>query len=353
MKQVLLVGVAGPNLGDTAIAQVLADGFSSRGHKVTVVHPSGAISPVEGHRNVSLNRQSSSSLWRFCRLIANSEIILIGGGSLIQDKLGCTAVRGMLPFVAQVAFLCRALGRPAILCCVGIDKLHSRFGKLLARLIMRWLVAGIIVRDTSSLRRGRVLAKTTDIAVNTDPAMALRLPAEIAPSYRLGLIPSRHDNPQPTVLSALIAIAGVSNSRDDPLAVILSDTSPAELELGQALREELSSAGYVSKLIVPSSVPELLSALGSCHRLASMRLHPAILAYADRPSLLVSANSKMKSLSRELGLPRVSPTDDQFELRVRQALKLPLPTAQHLRSKADAAKSNDRLIEGILTWKQE
>jgi len=214
----------------------------------------------------------------------------------------------MIPFVCQIALLARIGGHIPTLMCVGVDRLDSRLGKRLASFVLRRLTKRIVVRDQQSYRRARVLAGGSErIQVCPDPAFVLRIDPDTAQDANVTLVPSRHDmqwQDAAALFAQLLESIQVSKSS---INMVLSDTSASEREYADNIRRHLGEQGFDVRCYIPQTVDALLERLAAAPLLLSMRLHPVILAFSDRNCVIVSDNSKLTSLARELELPRVSP----------------------------------------------
>lgn len=308
MKRVALIGVAGLNLGDTAIAKALGEACKARGWGFTLVHPGLVEHPLPQFAKLPFKRRRPADWFALRRLLRRSDVVLVGGGSLIQDKLGNSIVRGMLPHVFQVTSLVRASGRKPSLICVGVDRLYTWSGKWLAAVVLRKLTDRIIVRDRDSYRRARVLAGgEARLELCPDPAFAFRLPEGPAPEVGVTLVPSRHDIDRTEAAELFTQLVEAAGTKSAPVNIVLSDTSEAERAYTSAIAERLERSGREVRIHIPLSVEELLDRLAATPVVISMRLHPLILAFDARTCVAVSDNSKMVSLARDLQLPRISP----------------------------------------------
>jgi len=207
-----------------------------------------------------------------------------------------------------VALLAWLSGRKASLMCVGVDRLYTSQGRRLAAILLRRLTRRIIVRDRNSYRRACVLAGSAElIELCPDPAFALRLPSAVAQNACVTLVPSRHDMPWQDAAAMFCLLLGEAGQTDTPVNMVLSDNSAAEQGYADRIFSRLVEKGHKVRCHVPETVDSLLMLLAAAPRLLSMRLHPLILSFADRNCVVVSDNSKMVSLARDLGLPRTSP----------------------------------------------
>jgi len=308
MKRIALIGVAGPNLGDTAIAQAICEASERLGCEVTLVHPGKVSRPLPRFPQLIFSRRRIGD-WRALRaLMRRSDDVWIGGGSLIQDRLGTSPVRGMLPFVFQVALLACASGRRPTLMCVGVDRLYTRLGKRMASLVLRRLTSRIVVRDPQSFRRARVLAGgAARIRLCPDPAFVLRIVADTAQDADVILVPSRHDMKWQDAAELFAQLLDYIKVPRSSIDMVLSDTSAPERDYADEVARALERRGFPVRCHVPQTLDALLERLAAAPLLLSMRLHPVILAFSDRNCVIVSDNSKLTSLARELGLPRISP----------------------------------------------
>ena len=108
-KKIALFGVAGFNRGDDAITscliQVIEQRYGSHSWFVTVqrkgLFQTGAV------RELLLQRKSVEYHLKLMWAIARCDLVIIGGGSIIQDEFGSGWFRGITSIYAEIIFLAK------------------------------------------------------------------------------------------------------------------------------------------------------------------------------------------------------------------------------------------------------
>lgn len=158
--RVNVYGAAGYNLGDDAIAlaatRVLTETAPRAQLRIASVAGSG-FSRRYGLAAVAVNRRSPLGILRLVESIRRADVVLLGGGTLIQDKLGLSRLRGMLAYVNQVATVARALGKPLGTLPIGVDELGTSLGREYAARVLSRLDL-LVVRDPRSLELANAYA---------------------------------------------------------------------------------------------------------------------------------------------------------------------------------------------------
>src|SRR5690606_10878519 len=105
-SRILIAGLAGYNRGDDAILHALVGQLRSRFEldaiAATVLKRDVAPDSV---REVLVDRKSPGSQVQLVRAVARSSLVMLGGGSIIQDELKTTWLRGPMALFVEVVTL--------------------------------------------------------------------------------------------------------------------------------------------------------------------------------------------------------------------------------------------------------
>jgi polysaccharide pyruvyl transferase WcaK-like protein len=310
--RILIVGVAGHNRGDDAIAHALVArlrkelGIAS--FAVTVLRPGVFHEPDV--REVVVNRKDPTSHARLAHAVWESSLVLLGGGSIIQDEFGATWLRGIMALFAEVVWLAELFGRPLATAPIGVDVLRSEQGRRMARFILGRCQL-LAVRDRRSLEHARqLLGERTDIVLGADPAFELPRRQRSSSAPMLVIAPAFEATSPPELPSLLAAIAqAFLAQRPGGRCQLLAMDERSEEDAGRArailtlLPVHLRSS---VELVVPRSLDATVSVLERASALVCMRLHAMILALGATPTFCISRGVKTDALATELGVPFVS-----------------------------------------------
>ncbi len=155
------------NLGDEAVLYSLLEALRE-------VFP--AVRPVvlshAPERTRALYGVEAVNRWRVTevyRALAGADLVISGGGSLLQDVTGLKS----LVYYLGVVWLARRLGKPVVFYAQGIGPVRSRTGRLLVRLVASD-VQLITVRDAASARDLAEMGVTRPpVEVTADPVLGL------------------------------------------------------------------------------------------------------------------------------------------------------------------------------------
>ena len=169
MAKLLLSGYYGfGNLGDEAIlaSTVEAIGRRAPGVDISVLSANPSETSVS-HGIKAFNRMSPGGV---VSAIRASDLVVFGGGSLLQDA---TSFRSLSYYIAFI-YLTKVLGKPLVVYANGIGPLRSALGKRLTRAALL-TAREITLRDPESESVLRQLGVGIDakVTVTADPAFLL------------------------------------------------------------------------------------------------------------------------------------------------------------------------------------
>jgi len=231
------------------------------------------------------------------RAVRESDALILGGGSLLQDA---TSLRSLLYYLALIHWGLQAHGR-VLLVGQGVGPLRRRIGRrLAARLLQR--VAFLSVRDADSARLLASLG-VSGATVDADLTWALESqPAHVAldaGARWVGLAPRLWaDAPVQQAFADLCRRLHADGYR--PLLFPMQETQD------RALCKAIAAETGAATLPTPQHPAQLLGVMAHLQAMVAMRLHGAIFAAsAGAPVLCVSYDPKVDALAGQLGAPTV------------------------------------------------
>lgn len=155
------------NAGDEALLSAICLTIKKIEPKAGFVVFSGAPEKTRRiHRLPAINRMNP---FKVLRELWTSDLLISGGGSLLQDVTGPLS----LPYYIAVIALAKLLNRPVIFYAQGIGPINRRFSKLLMRLVAN-RVDFITLRDADSLRLLKDMGvNSPPIKITADPVFTL------------------------------------------------------------------------------------------------------------------------------------------------------------------------------------
>ena len=151
------------NFGDEAIAHVLVDKLKSKGaEKITLI----SSNP---EKTAQLYNVNSVPMLKFVNAIKDADVLVSGGGSLLQDV---TSFKSLLYYLG-VIYCALFFGKKVEIFRQGIGPIHSKFGQCLTKIALKH-ASKISVRD----KKSQELLKSwnIDAELKPDPIFDLDLP---------------------------------------------------------------------------------------------------------------------------------------------------------------------------------
>lgn len=374
MPRVLLVGYYGHgNLGDEAMLEAIAGDLRAAIPdlvlEVVTADPAGT---AQHHAARPVPRRNAPAL---LAAIARADLVLVGGGSLLQDV---TSLRNLCYYLGVIA-LAKAAGKPLMLYANGIGPIASALGRLLVGPVLR-RVDRITVRDVESQHEliGLGINRPQAI-VAADPALGLgcpgrapggddeggrrRFPPEAeAMASELGLHPDEPAvavslRPWPGMEEWLVALASALrrfHAEEGVRFVLLPMQWPADAAAARPLQAALGPAA-----VAPTRPPSLREAMGliaASQMLIGVRFHALVFAaMAGVRPVGLAYDPKVDNFLRSIGLTAAAfdrPDADSLLAALRAAwadrFEFPRRAAAALAEQRERARLPARLAAELL-----
>jgi polysaccharide pyruvyl transferase CsaB len=300
------------NLGDDAILLAVSRQLSllERPVRLTVL----SRHPRETRQSLGLPAIPRFSPWQVFRALRRSDLLISGGGSLLQDRTSARSLR----YYLGVIRLAQWLGKPVCLYANGIGPLRRPGGR---RQVRQCLVKCTVVtlRDQDSLQALRELGvQRTDMTVTADPAFSLSpKPPDWATLKALGI-----PGGTPLLGVSLRAVPGMEARLQDladlcdrlcqqqhRTIVFVAMQSPEDEVLSRRIQERMQCPSYLAT--TPGDPEAMLGILRCMDALLAMRLHGVIFAATQGvPTVGLSYDPKVTAFLELLGLPCCGTLED-------------------------------------------
>jgi|GEM_PF-2544133 len=304
--RIALFGCAGTNLGDNAIAEAICSELLDRmpHAQVTVWSTSPERLSADARVDVEILERRKPACWqRIVACIRRSDCVLLGGGTVIQDRISIGLLRGVLPYMVQIALIAKLLGKPTLFAGIGADELTTRLGKHLARILVR-CTAGGFVRDQASYERLLSLYPNaaSKLQIGEDPALLLkpatltgRLSPDILVSLALDSVPVGTRTAVMNWIADAVEEGARRLGKRDLGLILMDDREHEDLASSTAFLSVLEERGHQRQDIAflrPVNASEAKMLLCNTKLLIAMRLHAMILAVGKVPILGISRSEK-------------------------------------------------------------
>lgn len=321
-KTLVLSGYYGyRNSGDEAVLQSILSALEHEGQaagmKITPVVLS--IDPEWTSRTYGVKAVHRMKLAEVRNAIKNSDGLISGGGSLLQDATGL----GSIPYYLGIIKIAQWLGKPTFIYAQGVGPVRRKlFRPFIASVFRRCEYISVRDGESAELLSSMGIRKG-DVQVVSDPVMGIVLPekdsvpAGAADSGELPVVgvSVRLWNSERTELAKL-AEGLASLSRRVPVHIrFLPFHFPGDDEASRFVMERLGNVaehGSTVSIAAETEHPyEMLREVSRCRLLVGMRLHSLIYAASQEVPLLgVSYDPKIDQFMGRLGSVPVGTTEE-------------------------------------------
>lgn len=295
MKSIVISGYYGfNNLGDEAVLAGISSLLKEKREdlKITVL----SAEPEQTASRYNLNAVSRTSVIQILAALAEADLFISGGGSLLQDVTGSFSV----PYYLGLAWLARLQGTKTVYYAQGAGPLNKKWSQLLTALSLnRFELLG--ARDQGSKNLLREIGVKKEIELTVDPVFALydplnNLKQQIKGKIEVGISVRPWSVDYISELAAgLNKFAEGKNIKFIIFPMHQGSDEPVSLQLKKKLKAEAE----ISDL--PAVPGEALKAFSQLDLFVGVRLHSLIFALLNQiPLLALSYDPKIEGLLADL-----------------------------------------------------
>lgn len=292
-KHITVSGYYGfENFGDEAILKVLAGELKNNNYNVTVF----SKNPDNTSLKLGVNSIYTFDVKKVVNTIKNSEVLISGGGSLLQDSTSLKSLLYYL-FVIGTALFYK---KDVIIFAQGIGPIKNPIGSWFTKILLR-KCKYITVRDEKSLFRLRGWKLSPELV--SDPVWSLQL-KEAIPMGRVGVqLRSWKGLSQKYLMTLARHIA--ANFADKEI-YIYSFQEALDLELCNHFEAQLKlvNPALKTKVLNGLTIDETIQSFSNLDYLIGMRYHACLLALKyGIPTLALSYDEKVEKIANRFSLP--------------------------------------------------
>lgn len=295
MKKIVISGYYGfNNLGDEAVLDGITSLLKNKNEdlKITVL----AANPQKTAELYNLNTVSRTSLIQILAALAEADLFISGGGSLLQDVTGSFSV----PYYLGLAWLAKIQGTKTVYYAQGVGPLNKWWSqKLTALTLNRFELLG--VRDQGSKDLLEAIGVKKKIELTVDPVFALYDPLnnnrqQIKGKIEVGIsVRPWSVDYIPELAAALNQFAWNKNIK----FILFPMHQASDDEISRELKEKLEAEAEICDL--PAVPSEALKTFSQLDLFVGVRLHSLIFALLNQvPLLALSYDPKIEGLLAEL-----------------------------------------------------
>lgn len=291
------------NAGDEALLTAITEALRRCDESLTFVVLSG--NPRQTAEEYGLQAVSRINPWVLFNEIRRSDLLISGGGSLLQDVTGPLSI----PYYLGIVALAKLLGVPVVFYAQGIGPVRGWLGKKLIKLVAN-RVDLISLRDEESRTLLNDLGVTRPpILLTADPVFSV-VPSDVDIQKGAGLLMSLRREPQKNAIG--VALRRFEGFSDQEMAefldclyekgyeiVLLPMQHPEDLHYSLNLSRKMKYPAVIVEK--PLKCRETMGLIANLQMLVGMRLHALIFAAcAGTPLTGISYDPKVQSLLKML-----------------------------------------------------
>jgi len=296
IKNIVISGYYGSNnFGDECILNVLVEKLKEHNLDITVL----SLNPEKTAEMNQVKTVKSFALNEVIKTIKNSDMLISGGGSLLQDV---TSVKSLFYYLL-IIFLAKFFNKKVFIFAQGIGPVNNTFGRYFCKNLLK-KADFITVRDAKSLE----LLKTWGINSNLvcDPLFGLNLDKP-NPTETVGIQLRSFKTLNEDFLKNL-AIQ-VEKSFSDKKIEIFSLQDSLDKDVCNHFESLLKNINpnLQTEVIFNKNPKEIIERISQLEYMISMRFHACLIAakYGIK-TLAISYDYKVQKLAEELELPCIN-----------------------------------------------
>ena len=287
MTKYVISGYIGfDNFGDEAIVKVLTTHLRNiNAEKITVL----SSNP---NKTAKLYNVESVNFLKFIKPILESDVLISGGGSLLQDV---TSLKSLIYYLG-IIYYALALGKKVIIFAQGFTPFRTKIGEFFTKFVLK-RCSKISVRDKKSQQMLQEMGIKSELVA--DPIFGVEMPVqekENAIGIQLRSYPTINDD-------FLEKLADkIKEKFSDKEIRLFSFQDSLDLEILKKIALKLKQRGLESKIYQKLSVEEVLCETSKLETLIAMRFHALLVGAKSKTKLLgINYDIKVESLSKAVG----------------------------------------------------
>ena len=291
------------NFGDESLLNVLLENLKTLSTQITVITSNPKKTAfVHGVKTVK-----TFDIFGLLLSILKSDILISGGGSLLQDK---TSVKSLFYYLF-VILSAKFLGKKVVIYSQGIGPINNRFAKLLTKFTLK-MCDLLTLRDEKSLflLRGWGI---NNVDLESDAVFNLKIP-QYEPQNRVGIQLRAWKYLSASFIDELVAQV-ISNFSDKEI-LLFSFQDELDYEICKNFQAKLAlKAPYIKSQIIQNNYTNnIIDNFKTLEYLIAMRFHACLLATKfGIKTLVINYDEKVEKLAKCTGMPFVN-LDECFKI---------------------------------------
>jgi len=305
-KKILLSGYFGfDNFGDDAILHVLVSDIKKCDENAEIIAISN--NPEKTQKNYGIKSIYRFDFKNIISCMKSSDLFISGGGSILQDV---TSLKSLLYYLGLI-FLAKILRVKTCIYAQGIGPIRSKIGQLLTSILLKNLVF-VSVRDIDSQNLLNKLGVKS--VLTADPVWRLEC-GDVKYNLNAGQekikvgvqLRSWHSLDDNKLRNLADAINSTLDSNQYQL-ILISLQDMQDLGITKRFEKIMNEVNGSFETIIASdlSICEISDLISQLNLFIAMRFHANLISLKfNIPTLAMSYDPKVESLSKEAGIPYV------------------------------------------------
>lgn len=308
MTKYIVSGYIGfDNFGDEAIAKVLVEKLKSlNAEKITLI----SSNPK---KTAKLYDVETCPMLKFFGALKNSDVLVSGGGSLLQDV---TSLKSLIYYLG-VIYAALFMRKKVVIFAQGIGPINSLAGKFLTRLALRH-AEKISVRDKKSQELLKGWGIISELV--KDPILELNLPIK----NKRGIVGIQLRN-YPTLTDTFLNNLAdeIIKRFSDKKIQIFSFQDNIDLDTCDKYARILNKKGFENvEVFKKLSINEVFDKISELEYMIGMRFHANVVAIKSGvKTLAIDYDVKVKKLAQEYNLPLIELSQKDFSKEFEQLVE--------------------------------
>ena len=280
------------NFGDEAILSVLAKELKSRGHNVTVFSKNPRFTSAK----LGVNSVYTFSLKSIINTLKNCDVLISGGGSLLQDA---TSLKSLFYYLF-VIFIAQFFKKDVVIFAQGIGPLKNPIGRFCTKELLK-KCKYITVRDEKSLFLLRGWNLKPDLV--SDPVWNIETKPKVSMN-RVGVQLRSWKNMPQKYLFALAREINKNFSDREIYIYSFQDALDSDICKHFNAQLQLVNPKIKTKFLPAMSIDETVQSFSNLDYVIAMRYHACLLALKyGIPTLALSYDEKVEKIAKRFNIP--------------------------------------------------
>lgn len=338
MYKILVSGYYGfHNIGDEAVLRCVTEEISDTiaDAQLTIL----SNDPQDTREKYHVDSVPRMKFWQVLKALWNTDMLISGGGSLLQDVTGRFSIHYYL-LIIMAALL---FHKPVFIYSQGIGPINGKFNRWLTGWVLK-KVDGIAVRDERSAQLlMQIGISQQTINITADPVLRLEKAEPETGAEILRKVGIRREEGRPLVgwavksgdprfLGEVTRCVRYLREKYDADCVMIPFHYEQDAKCIQQLREELGDEAYY--VMEKQLTDDMLSIIGNLDLLVGVRLHSLIYAaVSDVPMIGISYDPKIDAFLESVCRRSVSTVEDFTLEKFQPEVERVLADQENIRNK--------------------